>query len=226
MSSTNENNSTSQVSALDNIKHVIVLMFENRSFDHILGAMPGVNGVLDGTGNVNQELYNTLNPLAEKSHENPATHLTEIAPGTQSDPPPYSEQDYMKHGFNHSFVGMVQDLYGPGTTGVIKGEPQNNPKTTYPSTNSGFVKANEEHEKDSKVMSYFKWNSMQVFHRLAENYVVCDNWYCDMPDHTKPNRAFMHCATTGDLGIDNNDAGSHTHMVNQPTIFETIEKFY
>jgi phospholipase C len=29
----------------DPIKHVIVLMFENRSFDHMLGALPGVNGI-------------------------------------------------------------------------------------------------------------------------------------------------------------------------------------
>jgi hypothetical protein len=37
-------------SALGNIEHVIVLMFENRSFDHLLGAMPGCDGVLDGNG--------------------------------------------------------------------------------------------------------------------------------------------------------------------------------
>jgi len=27
------------------IKHVVVLMFENRSFDHLFGAFPGVNGI-------------------------------------------------------------------------------------------------------------------------------------------------------------------------------------
>jgi phospholipase C len=29
----------------DPIKHVMVLMFENRSFDHMIGALPGVNGI-------------------------------------------------------------------------------------------------------------------------------------------------------------------------------------
>ena len=29
------------------IKHVVVLMFENRSFDHVFGGFPGANGVLD-----------------------------------------------------------------------------------------------------------------------------------------------------------------------------------
>ena len=41
---------SSAASALGNITNVIVLMFENRSFDHLLGAMPGVDGVLDASG--------------------------------------------------------------------------------------------------------------------------------------------------------------------------------
>ena len=51
-------------SALGNIAHVIVMMFENRSFDHLLGAMPGVEDVLDPGGNVYSNLYNTMNPAA------------------------------------------------------------------------------------------------------------------------------------------------------------------
>lgn len=39
----------------DPIKHVIVLMLENRSFDHFLGAMPKVNGVKPGAPNSNHE---------------------------------------------------------------------------------------------------------------------------------------------------------------------------
>ncbi len=35
---------------LSAIKHVVVLMFENRSFDHVFGALPGVEGVLDSGG--------------------------------------------------------------------------------------------------------------------------------------------------------------------------------
>jgi phospholipase C len=27
------------------IKHLVVLMLENRSFDHMLGYLPGVNGI-------------------------------------------------------------------------------------------------------------------------------------------------------------------------------------
>jgi len=30
------------------IEHVVVLMLENRSFDHMLGTCPGVDGLVDG----------------------------------------------------------------------------------------------------------------------------------------------------------------------------------
>jgi len=40
-----------QATAASRIKHLVVLVLENRSFDHILGTLPGVEGVrfLDGS---------------------------------------------------------------------------------------------------------------------------------------------------------------------------------
>jgi phospholipase C len=116
---------------------------------------------------------------------------------------------------------------------VVEGAPQGNPAITYPSVNSGFVYENQSDPKAGQytVMSYFKWGSMKVFHKLAKEFVVCDNWFCDMPGHTTPNRAFMHCATTGLLGIDDDNQGNLTYpipafasMVYQPTIFQNLEE--
>jgi phospholipase C len=47
----------------DPIKHVIVLMFENRSFDHMLGNLPGVNGVDPAHPRSNRE---SLDPQARR----------------------------------------------------------------------------------------------------------------------------------------------------------------
>jgi phospholipase C len=33
---------------LDNLKHIVVLMMENRSFDHMLGSLKAVNPQIDG----------------------------------------------------------------------------------------------------------------------------------------------------------------------------------
>jgi phospholipase C len=228
-------------SALDNIAHVIVLMFENRSFDHLLGAMPGVDGVLDPCGKVSPGLYNTKNPLAPPSDTqgpdyNPPACPTAIILRIGNEHNPNNESAvFCGNSFNHDFSdAMLRDLYGPGTTGIVGGQPQNAPATTYPPTNSGFLSAPGNNTGPSPipgVMSYFAWNSMQVFHALAQNFVTCDAWHCDMPGHTAPNRAFMHCATTGDLGIDDNDDASlnpspetqGSDRVNRTTIYEQIQ---
>jgi phospholipase C len=220
----------------DKIKHVVVLMFENRSFDHILGAMPGVNGLFDEFGVPKPEIYNTIDPTSKPYEGNPPQYYPfAITPGA-------SEAEYIPNysgapSFNHNFTAMVIDLYGPNTLGVGNGEPlpKKDPvQTTYPSINSGFVIKNEFQTGSNNqysVMSYFEWGSMNVLHKLAKEFVVCDNWFCDMPGHTAPNRAFMHCATTGALGIDDNDAAneqtpppSGSSMVYQKTIFEKLEE--
>jgi phospholipase C len=33
---------------LDQLKHIVVLMMENRSFDHMLGSLKAVNPAIDG----------------------------------------------------------------------------------------------------------------------------------------------------------------------------------
>ena len=59
-----------------------------------------------------------------------------------------------------------------------------------------------------------------MLHLLAKNFLVCDNWYCDMPGHTLPNRSFIHCGTTGCVGIDDTDSGQS----NCPAIFDLIDQ--
>jgi len=212
------------------IKHVVVLMFENRSFDHLLGDMPGVNGLFDANGKLKKDIYNSTDPL---HHSSDPQLPFPIAPGAV-------ELEYIPDSkgapsFNHAFTAMLTDLYGPDTTAVIDGKPRGNHPHTFPPTNSGFVTMNDFQtgtNNQYSVMCYFKWGSMKVFHKLASEFLVCDNWHCDMPGHTAPNRAFMHCATTGSLGIDDKDDANENYplpvnppMVFKPTIFEKLESF-
>lgn len=201
------------------IENIVVLMFENRSFDHIFGALPGVDGVLLPDGSVKPELYNlpypTRPPTVPPALENPPLRPTPIDTGYQ-----------LPHDFNHDFGdGMMPDLFGPGTTGWVAGKPIGAPEKTYPATNSGFltttVFAEKGHpQQGPSAMTFFKRGSLKVLHTLAEKFVVCDQWHCDMPGHTLPNRCFMHCATTGNVGIADDDSGT----IENYTIFQMIEQ--
>src|ERR1700744_3641742 len=80
--------------AVSDIKHIVVLMQENRSFDHYFGTMPGVRGFGD-----KDALIQTSGPLAGKSvfyqqDNNPAQtsgymppgHLDTLTTGAQAIP--------------------------------------------------------------------------------------------------------------------------------------------
>jgi phospholipase C len=208
---------------LSAIKHVVVVMFENRSFDHIFGAIPGVDGVLTADGKVKPELYNLPSPTE------PPTH----APDAKNLPVPSWPIDttyLLPVNFNHDFGdGMMPDLFGPGTTGWVDGHPINAPKKTYPPTNSGFISTMlvgniPPSATGPSAMTYFEMGALKVLHTLADEFVVCDNWFCDMPGHTLPNRCFMHCATTGDIGIGYNDfPPPGIKYISANTIFQLIE---
>src|SRR4030095_14514063 len=55
------------------IQHVVLLMLENRSFDHVFGYHPGVNG-LKG------DEFNLLKPSAPQSESNPPYRVSNGAP--------------------------------------------------------------------------------------------------------------------------------------------------
>lgn len=217
----------SGASGLSNIKRVVVLMFENRSFDHLFGDFPNVNGLFDTNGNFKPECYNLADPLSAPSTSNP-----------QYFPAPVNVSVPLPHDFTHDFGdGMMPDLFGPiftidgnpplpsnsdatytsgytanGWVGAISPQPQ-----TYPDTNSGFYTTyNSCKKQEQSALSYFKYGTAKVLHTLAKQYVLCDNFHCDMPGHTLPNRAFIHCATTGDTGIDDPDNG----MVNATSLLD------
>src|SRR3974390_3898676 len=95
-------NSKIEIPGLGNIKRVVVVMFENRAFDHIFGAMPGVNGLFEN-GQINPNYYNLPNPLKEPSIDNPPVYPVPVDPSVP-----------LKHDFTHDFGdGMMPDLFGP-----------------------------------------------------------------------------------------------------------------
>jgi phospholipase C len=47
-----------------------------------------------------------------------------------------------------------------------------------------------------QVMNCFDPVQLPVLSTLAENFVLCDRWFADVPGPTMPNRAFVHAATS------------------------------
>lgn len=155
----------------DKINRVILLMLENRSFDHLCGYLRMLDPRIDGLFGVE---YNYLDPASPDS--------TKI---TVSDDAPYVPDLSPSPG--HEVADVRTQLYAGGDGGRI--------------TNAGFVKNYAEQGVSpataGRVMKCFSPKTLPVVTTLAREFALCDHWHSSMPGPTWPNRLFVHCATSG-----------------------------
>jgi phospholipase C len=163
-------------------QHVIVVAFENRSFDHMLGFTPP-GGALTG-----QE-FNPLDPADPGSER---VFVNQLAgPITSVDP-------------NHSFDGVREQLFGASLRPPDPA-PMNGFVSNYIKDVGGDV------TQGKTIMDCHAAESLPVLAGLAQNFCVCTRWFSSVPGPTWPNRFYMHAATSrGLLTNDPLDAGAAT----------------
>jgi len=153
------------------IKHLVVLMLENRSFDHMLGWLQSPNYQIDGLDGSQFNLdANNQKVLATKDASYSGDYDPDVA---------------------HDFLDVCQQLFGT----------QNIQPGTLPTPNmSGFVKnygsVSGSIDKSHHVMKCFDPQKLPVLTTLAQQYAVCTRWFSSVPGPTLPNRAYAHGATS------------------------------
>jgi phospholipase C len=173
-------------SNLKSIKHFVVLMMENHSFDHLLG-YSGISGTDSITG-----LPRTVDGLIEGQlysqdfyDQANATRSTLALPISKNAP------FVMPHDPGHEFTDVRNQMWGPF------GGPDTQ-------ENIGFVYAYSKSvglslEEAKGIMSAFTPDQLPVITTLAKEFAVFDRWFSPLPGPTWPNRFFVHAATSGGL---------------------------
>ena len=195
---------------LSAIQHVVVLMLENRSFDHMLGF-----------------LYSSANNVSPAGH--PYAGLT----GTEANAPengaPVTVFRIEPSTPNAYFMPGADPGEGYMATNDQLFSDHNAPASPVPAPPmSGFVKdftytlswqSNERGwsilpgTTGSNVMGCFTPDTLPVLSALATGYAVCDQWFASVPTETLPNRAFA-CSATSQGHMDDT-----THTFTAPSIF-------
>jgi phospholipase C len=191
---------------LKQIKHIVVLMLENRSFDNMLGWLydpgnpapfnivpPNFNGVSG---------KNLCNPLGNGE--------ACVGQGTvMSNPNPDPNE-----GYNYVYAEEFGVHPAPSKKDPI-------PNITTPPPMSGFAndyadairrynKCRIFHRLKTKpqvIMDGFTPVSVPVISGLAYSYAVCDNWFAAVPTETLPNRSFVHAGTSSGYVYNTWDVG-------------------
>lgn len=180
------------------IKHIFVLMLENRSFDHMLGfsrwqgtdAKTGRKTKIDGASRDNKNT--NIDTGIAVGASAPADFV--IPEGDQGPP--------------HEFKDVLRQLCGIVVEDTYYDSP-NDPRS-YPVTdNSGYIYSyasgsvggggEKKSRHPERIMRCFAPSQVPILATLAEDFAVCDNWYSSMPGPTWPNRFFLHAATSGGL---------------------------
>jgi len=159
--------------SLQNIDHFVVLMLENRSFDHMFGLRPGVDGI-----------------GAAGTFTNKVGHKVFDARGGA----PFAIPT--KHGLGpiHNFVDRNVQIFGHNPASgaaTMSGFAQSYVQALQQDTSGNFNDADVE-----VVMQSFDNGALPAITALADNFVLCDKWHCEVPGPTHPNRLYMHAGTS------------------------------
>jgi len=159
---------------LDNLKHIVVLMMENRSFDHMLGALKKTDKRIDGLSG------NESNPGIDGK------------PVTVQDQADYRDQ--LVHDPDHHFPGTDLQIFG-GQTGTGRvANMQGFVKSYYTQTKDANLA--------KEIMNYFKPEKLPVLTTLATEFALFNRWFSSIPGPTICNRAFAHYGTSfGQVGM-------------------------
>jgi phospholipase C len=163
---------------LQSVKHIVVLMMENRSFDQMLGFLQGAGLDVDGLGGAKPN-------FDAAGNEYPPF---EWGPGeTAPAPPPKHKPKILDP--CHS-PGCVHKQLKDDNTGFVK--------------NFAETRVNEEGkpvELDPEFlrvpMGHYSAEHLPVYAHLAHNFCVCDAWHASIPGDTWPNRQYSIAGEAG-----------------------------
>jgi phospholipase C len=146
---------------LSDIEHVVILMQENRSFDHYFGAMPGVRGFADPTAD--RSVFYQSDP------GNPSKYLLPFHADTLST---NAEQIPSS---SHSW-GPLHDCWNNGKM------------DSFVTTQTGI---SYQGEAGQYTMAYFQRDDIPFHWALADAFTICDGYHASMMGPTWPNRLYL-----------------------------------
>ncbi len=208
------------IDRLKQIKHIVVLMLENRSFDNMLGWLydpgnpPPFNVVPPNFNGVSGK--NLCNPLGNGE--------VCVGKGTvMSDPNPDPNE-----GYNYVYAEEFGIHPAPGKKdtipNIITPPPMSGFANDYADAIRRYNKCRIFHRLKTKpqvIMNGFTPVSVPVISGLAHSYCLCDCYFAPVPTETFANRSFVHAGTSSGYVYNTWDFG---YLLNKTkTIYNLLE---
>ena len=176
--------SPSGTGSLADVEHVVVLMQENRSFDHYFGTLSGVRGFSDRAvpfQNVGGSRY----PVFDQFGFEPGVGVDAagyLQPFRLLSEPP-TEDGQSTNDITHSWGAQHQSWNGGAMDSFVRAHLAADGSSNGPVT-----------------MGYFTREDLGFYYALADAFTVCDAYHCSVLGPTDPNRLMAMSATIDPAG--------------------------
>lgn len=160
--------------SLKNIEHVVILMQENRSFDHYFGTLQGVRGFDD-----------------------PAALTLPTGRSVFHQPDPENPDGYLLPFHLDTRRTSAQAIPTTSHSWAVQHESWNN--GAMDSFVTAHLQANGS-ERGPYTMGYYERDDIPFQFALAEAFTLCDRYHCSMLASTTPNRLYLMTGTIDPAG--------------------------
>lgn len=192
-----ELDATTAANLLKRYKKFVVVVMENRSFDHYFGhlSLPRSQG---GEGRSDVNGFKNLD-----AHANPDLNGNKIRPFRSAnlgigdiDHEWEACHAQFNGGKNDGFVRAHQEdleQLGRHVEGLERGEEVPPPHCLGTKDEQGFARCGD----PTDPMAFYGREETPVFHTLLDEYTLCDNWFSSVMGPTWPNRYYIHAGSAG-----------------------------
>jgi phospholipase C len=210
------------------LDHLVVVLFENRSLDNVLGHLyaPGEGKTFDGV--IGKDLSNPIPAWAAHGAERTVVPYT-VATDLDS-PNPDSGEEYFH---TNTQLFNISDAHNRFQIGEGAAAPWNAPPpgavptmagfvTDYISTFTGETGRQPTYDEYAQIMTGYTPAQLPVLNGLARDFGVFDHWFCEVPSQTFMNRSFWTAATSSGFVVNSPMTKWLTHN-GAETLFERLE---
>lgn len=164
---------TRSTGTIKDVEHVVILMQENRSFDHYFGSLRGVRGFNDPRP--------TLLPQGRPVWYQPTAKV--------------KTKRYHDRGLSPNAEYVLPFYINPQKTTEFQAGTDHGWSSGHLAWNNGHYDQWVNQKQDVMTMGYLKRQDVSFHYSLADAFTICDAYFCSVHSATCPNRIYMWSGT-------------------------------
>ena len=158
---------------IKDVEYFVILMQENRSFDHYFGSMRGVRG------------FNDPRPV----------RLPNGRPVWYQPPAETKTKRYHSRGLNNDATHVLPFYLNPEQTTEFQAGTDHGWSSGHLAWNHGHHNQWVNQKQDVITMGYLQRQDVSFHYALADAFTVCDAYHCSIHANTAPNRIYLWSGT-------------------------------